>query len=81
MPSALLDMSRSVLRTVFTCPLLPKKVYTLAFDRSVDDSAGLAQRLCAKLEACAAGRGVVVAPPEAVKSLVLKLVEHRGVTR
>ena len=43
MPSALLDMSRNVLRRCFTCPLLPKRVYTLGFDRSVDDSAELVE--------------------------------------
>ena len=39
MLSALLDMSRNVLRRCFMCPLLPKRVYTLSFDRSVEDSA------------------------------------------
>jgi hypothetical protein len=76
MPSALLDMSRNVLRKCFTCPLLPKRVYTLSFDRSVDDSAELVAKLRAKLEAAAAQRGVLVAAPEAIKSLVLKLVEQ-----
>mmetsp|Transcript_2150 Transcript_2150/g.2909 ORF Transcript_2150/g.2909 Transcript_2150/m.2909 type:complete len:4480 (+) Transcript_2150:77-13516(+) len=76
MPSALLDMSRNVLRKCFTCPLLPKRVYTLMFDRSVDDSAELVQALCAKLSAAEKGRGVVVAAPEAIKSLMLKLVEQ-----
>ena len=45
MPSALLDMSRNVLRRCFTCPLLPKRVYTLSFDRSVEDSAELVRSL------------------------------------
>jgi len=76
MPSALLDMSRNVLRRCFTCPLLPKRVYTLSFDRSVDDSADLVDALRHKLEAATRGRGVVVAAPEAIKSLVLKLVEQ-----
>jgi hypothetical protein len=76
MPSALLDMSRNVLRRCFTCPLLPKRVYTLSFDRSVDDSAELVRALCAKLSAAEKGRGVVVAAPEAIKSLMLKLVEQ-----
>lgn len=76
MPSALLDMSRNVLRKCFTCPLLPKRVYTLSFDRSVEDSAELVRALHAKLMAAERGRGVVVAAPEAIKSLMLKLVEQ-----
>jgi len=76
MPSALLEMSRNVLRKCFTCPLLPKRVYTLSFDRSVEDSAELVDTLRFKLTAAAKGRGVVVAAPEALKSVVLKLVEQ-----
>jgi hypothetical protein len=36
MPSALLEMSRNVLRGVFAS-LVPKRVYTIVFDRSQND--------------------------------------------
>lgn len=50
MPSALLDMSRNVLRRSFSCLLIPKRVYTLSFDRSIEDSAEVADRLHAKVD-------------------------------
>lgn len=46
MPSALLEMSRHVLRKCFTCPLLPKRVYTLSFDRFVKDAHACSSLYC-----------------------------------
>ena len=74
MPSNLLEMSRMVLRRIFTC-LLPKGIFTLMFERGCDDDPAVARAVVAKLEDARRGRGVVVAPPECVKSLLLKFVE------
>ena len=75
MPSALLQQTRAVLQSCFAAPVLPKKVFSLQFDRSVDDSPEAVQLLHSKLMTAAEDRGVVVAPPEAIKSLELKFVE------
>ena len=48
MPSALLEMTRNVLREVFAYPLA-KKVYTVTFDRTHDD-VGPVRAIIEKLE-------------------------------
>ena len=75
MPSALLQQTRAVLHSCFTAPILAKKVFSLQFDRSVEDSPDEIVLLHSKLMTAASDRGVVVAPPEAVKSLELKFIE------
>jgi hypothetical protein len=75
MPTALLEQSRTILRNRFSA-VVPKRIYTLAFERSCDDSASIIDALKEKLEAARRFRGVVVAPPESVKSLMLKFVEQ-----
>eukprot|EP01065_Artemidia_motanka_P000909 TRINITY_DN1042_c0_g1_i1.p1 TRINITY_DN1042_c0_g1~~TRINITY_DN1042_c0_g1_i1.p1 ORF type:complete len:4224 (+),score=1358.75 TRINITY_DN1042_c0_g1_i1:274-12672(+) len=75
MPSALLQQTRSVLQSCFAAPILPKKIFTFLFDRSVEDSAENIVRLCAKLKDAAQDGGVVVSPPEAIKSFELKFIE------
>eukprot|EP01062_Namystynia_karyoxenos_P039074 TRINITY_DN2841_c0_g1_i1.p1 TRINITY_DN2841_c0_g1~~TRINITY_DN2841_c0_g1_i1.p1 ORF type:complete len:4290 (+),score=1351.18 TRINITY_DN2841_c0_g1_i1:81-12872(+) len=75
MPSALLQQTRSVLQSCFAAPILPKKIYTFLFDRSVDDAAEVIVRLHDKLRDASAERGVIVSPPEAIKSFELKFVE------
>eukprot|EP01063_Lacrimia_lanifica_P039590 TRINITY_DN8724_c1_g1_i1.p1 TRINITY_DN8724_c1_g1~~TRINITY_DN8724_c1_g1_i1.p1 ORF type:complete len:3085 (+),score=1246.46 TRINITY_DN8724_c1_g1_i1:263-9517(+) len=59
MPSALLQQSRAVFHACFGAPILPKKVFTLQFDRSVDDAADTITLLHAKLSTAAKDRGVV----------------------
>ena len=44
MPTALLEQTRNILRNRFSC-IIPKKVYTLNFDRGWDDSADLIDAL------------------------------------
>ena len=75
MPSALLEQSRNVLRSRFSV-VLPKRIFTLQFDRSCDDSVEIIASLFAKLRDAQQHRGIVCAAPEAVKSLVLKFVEQ-----
>eukprot|EP01059_Diplonema_ambulator_P000956 TRINITY_DN1073_c1_g4_i1.p1 TRINITY_DN1073_c1_g4~~TRINITY_DN1073_c1_g4_i1.p1 ORF type:complete len:4122 (+),score=1331.11 TRINITY_DN1073_c1_g4_i1:86-12451(+) len=75
MPSALLAQTRAVLQSCFMAPILPKKVFSLQFDRSVEDSPEGIVLLHSKLMTAAKDRGVVVAPPEAIKSLELKFIE------
>ena len=74
MPSNLLEMSRSVLRRIFSC-LLPKPIFTLQFERGCDDNPEVARAVLRKLEDSQRDRGVVCAPPECVKSLLLKFIE------
>tara|TARA_R110002050_G_scaffold67051_7_gene145287 strand:+ start:1015 stop:1326 length:312 start_codon:yes stop_codon:yes gene_type:complete len=52
------------------------QVYTLQFDRGWEDNAELVEALYAKLDSARRHRCVVCAPPEAIKSLMLKFVEH-----
>lgn len=91
MPTALLEMSRGVLRQIFTS-ILPKKIYTLQFDRhvagnmsqddgpasGVGDFGGLQKihRIIDKLEAARSHRGIVCTTPESIKSLTLKFIEQ-----
>lgn len=56
--------------------VLVKRVYTLEFERSVEDSVELAAELFAKLDSARRRRSVVCASPEALKSLSLKFIEH-----
>ena len=51
-------------------------MYTLQFERSVEDSAALVTQLHAKLASACRRRSIVCAAPEAIKSLVLKFVEQ-----
>ena len=71
-PAALLEMSRAVMRAVFSRVLI-KAVYTLSFDRLCD--ARHTARLCAKLRKARDTRAVVVCNPTSLKALTLKLVE------
>ena len=73
-PSALLPMSRAVLRSRFTA-LLPKRILTLEFDRSWKDDPRLIAKLHHKLEMARRGKGVVIATAVSVKSLFLKYIE------
>jgi hypothetical protein len=72
-PGKLLDMSRDVLRTLFSVAI-PKRIYTLNFDRSSNDLEAM-ERLHAKLVQARACASIVVSSPDAVKSLELKYVE------
>ncbi|RHY98210.1 hypothetical protein DYB35_004616 [Aphanomyces astaci] len=75
MPTALLEQSRAVLRSRFSNAILAKRIFTLSFDRSIDDSPDLIVSLATKLtRACRQG-DVICASPEAIKSLFLKFVE------
>jgi hypothetical protein len=75
MPSALLEQSRNVLRSRFAA-IIVKQVYTLQFERAVDDSRELIAGIFNKLDVARRRRGVVCAAPEAIKSLFLKFVEQ-----
>ena len=73
-PSALLPMSRAVLRSRFTS-LLPKRILTLEFERSWPDDPRLLARLLQRLEMARRERGLVIGTAVSVKSLMLKYVE------
>jgi hypothetical protein len=72
-PGKLLDMSREVMRTLFSVAI-PKRIYTLNFDRSSNDLDAM-EKLHAKLLQARACASIVVSSPDAVKSLELKYVE------
>eukprot|EP00049_Salpingoeca_infusionum_P014496 m.271712 g.271712 ORF g.271712 m.271712 type:complete len:4223 (+) comp15683_c19_seq1:207-12875(+) len=74
MPTALLEQTRNVLRSRFSA-VLTKKVFTLNFDRSIEDLE-MVGKLHAKIQAARDNRDIICAPPEAVKSLMLKFVEE-----
>lgn len=74
MPTALLAQTRDVLRGRFAA-VLRKRIFTLQFDRSIEDVEEVA-RLYDKLNGARLRGDVVCAPPEAVKSLMLKFVEE-----
>jgi hypothetical protein len=75
MPSALLEQSRNVLRSCFSSGVMPKQIFTLQFDRSVDESVEFVAALFAKLDSARRHRSVVCAAPEAIKSMLLKYIE------
>ncbi|KNC48811.1 uncharacterized protein AMSG_00592 [Thecamonas trahens ATCC 50062] len=74
-PTALLEMSRNVMRSRFTA-IVPKRVYTFTYDRSEPDSAVSVGELWKKLDAARRRRAVVCTTPDAIKSLMLKYVEQ-----
>ena len=69
-PKALLQMSRSVVRTVFGA-VVPKAVFTFAFERH----SAVTPALLRKLTLARDSRAVVVATPSAIKSFAVKFVE------
>lgn len=66
-PPALLEFSRSILRTSFSS-ILPKRVYTFEFDRS----SVVTEALLKKLQRARSDGGIVVTTPTAVKALMLR---------
>jgi len=75
MPTALLDQTRGIMRSRFSV-IIRKRVFTLEFERSVEDDVEIVGEILAKLENARRRRSVVCASPEAIKSLMLKFVEH-----
>ena len=69
-PSALLEMTRSILRERFSA-LVQKQVYTFTFDRA----SRIDEELLHKLEHARASRAIIVASPTSLKSFVLKFAE------
>ena len=74
-PTALLEMSRSVMRERFSS-LVTKPVYTFVFERKTI----VTQALYDKLVRAKETRAVVVSHPTAIKSFVLKFAEVRGLS-
>lgn len=75
MPTALLEQSRNILRSRFSA-IVVKRVYTLNFERAVEDNHELIEKIFTKLDSARKNRDVVVAAPECIKSLMLKFVEQ-----
>ena len=75
MPSALLEQSRQILRQRFSW-IMVKRIYTLEFDRAVEDDVELVEQVLHKLENARRNGDVIVASPESIKSLVLKIIEQ-----
>jgi hypothetical protein len=69
-PKALVEMSRTRMRETFAC-IMVKRIYTLDFDRSTTVRPSMRR----SLENAARNRGVVVATPTTVKSVMLSYVE------
>lgn len=67
-PPALLEFSRSVMRSTFSA-IMQKRIFTLSFDRSSEIDPSMLKKLnMAKLS-----RGVVISTPTTVKSIMLKV--------
>ena len=69
-PKALLEMSRTQMRETFA-NIIPKRIYTFKFERATEVTPGM--RLT--LENAARNRGIVVATPTSLKSVMLVYVE------
>jgi hypothetical protein len=69
-PKALVEMSRTRMRESFAA-IMVKRIYTLEFDRSTVVKPSMRR----SLENAAANRGVVVATPTTLKSVMLSYVE------
>lgn len=74
MPPNLLEMSRNRLREVFSS-VMPKKIFTLDFQRQYEDNPNIVIEIFKKLDDARRHRGIVCAKPEAIKSALLKMVE------
>ena len=75
-PPALLEFSRSVLRTTFSS-IMQKRVYTLECDRASE----VTPQICGKLRNAMEASGVIICTPTTVKSFMLKLLESLDVIR
>ena len=53
MPTNLLEQSRNVLRRAFSSPVMPKRIYTFAFSRGVEDDSNVVRQV----SWCAVGLG------------------------
>ena len=69
-PKALVEMSRTRMRETFSA-IMTKRVYTLEFDRSTHVKPSMRR----SLENATVNRGVVVATPTTLKSILLSYVE------
>jgi hypothetical protein len=69
-PKALVEMSRTRMRETFAA-IMVKRIYTLEFDRSTTVRPAMRR----SLENAARNRGVVVATPTTIKSIMLSYVE------
>jgi Ca2+-binding EF-hand superfamily protein len=72
-PGSLLEFSRGVMRSRFT-RVISKRIHTFSFDRSCRKISTVT-RLFDKLNMARRTRGIVVTTPEAIKSLMLKMLE------
>ena len=70
-PPALLEFSRSVMRSTFSS-IMYKRIYTLSFDRSSKITNAVYQ----KLHNSTIHRGVVICSPSTIKSIMLKFMEN-----
>ena len=80
MPPALLEQTWQTLRDRLSGnAVLARRVYTLQFDRQCEDDPEPVMQIARKLELCRISKGVLCAPPEAVKSLALEgVVKAKG---
>jgi len=75
-PPALLEFSRSVLRSSFSS-ILQKRVYTFTFDRS----SIMSEATLKKLRTARDDAGVVMTTPTAIKALLLRYIENLFILR
>ena len=76
-PAPILEMSRSVLRSVFS-NVIHKRIYSFTFERSnaaLNSLEGV-QAISVKLHRARAERAVVCSTPESIKSFMLKYIDN-----
>ena len=69
-PPALLEFSRSVMRSTFSS-IMHKRIYTLNFDRASEPDPNIYRKLQNSIDTM----GVVISTPTSIKSVMLKYVE------
>jgi hypothetical protein len=74
-PPALLEFSRSVMRSTFSA-IMQKRIFTLSFDRSSEIDPSMLK----KLNMAKYTRGVVISTPTTIKSIMLKVRSWRITT-
>jgi hypothetical protein len=75
-PPALLDFSRSVMRSTFSS-IMYKRIFTLNFDRSTEVNPNIHRKLISAVR----NRGVIITTPTSVKSMMLKFLELMNMIR
>ena len=76
MPTNLLEQSRNVLRKCFSSPVMPKRIFTFTFSRSIKDDSHHINQLHKKISSTCKMGDILISAPECIKSFFLKFAEQ-----